>query len=88
MRKRTINGLISLAEKHEGERVIIATHAGATKAMLCTILNLTNEECANFDWVSNASITTVTYNNKTFTVKQFSYDEYLSSLKTSLPNNI
>ena len=88
LRKRTINGLNSLAEKHEGERVIIATHAGATKAMLCTILNLTNEECANFDWVSNASITTVTYNNKTFTVKQFSYDEYLSSLKTSLPNNI
>ncbi len=88
LRKRTINGLNLLAEKHEGERIIIATHAGATKAMLCSILNLTNEECAKFDWVSNASITTVIYNNKIFSVKQFSYDEYLSSLKTSLPNII
>ena len=86
--KRTINGLKTVAEKHKSGRIIIATHAGATRAILSTLLNLSDEECAKLGWVSNASITTLLYNGENFTVKQISYDEYLSSLKTSLPKNI
>lgn len=88
LRERTINGLKSLTVNHDGERIIIATHAGATKAMLCSIMNLSAEECAKLDWVSNASITTVIFNEGKFSLKQFSFDAYLSSLKTTLPNNI
>ena len=86
--KRTVPALEAVAEKHSSGRIIIATHAGVTRAILSTLLKLSPEECAKYGWVSNASITTLTYSNNNFTIKEVSYDEYLSSLKTSLPKSI
>ena len=67
---------------------MLATHAGVSRALICAILNLSNDESNKIGWVSNASITTVIYNNGSFSLEQIGFDEYLNELKTSLPKNI
>lgn len=85
---RTVKGLKNLTVDNEGKTVLIATHAGALRSLLSGILNLSASECANLGWVSNASLTTIIYDNGNFSITQKGYDEYLNSLKTALPKNI
>ncbi len=86
--KRTFSGLEKIAKISDGKTVLIATHACALRSLLTAINQLSAEDCAQMRWVSNASITTVIYENGKFKTTQIGYDEYLKSLKTQLPKNI
>ena len=88
LRKRAFEGLKEIAKQNEGKTLVLATHAGVSRALICAILNLSNDESNRIGWVSNASITTVIYNNGSFSLEQIGFDEYLNELKTSLPKNI
>ncbi len=85
---RTYLGLEKIAKNSDGKIILIATHACALRSLLTAINKLSAEECAKMGWVSNASITTVIYENGKFEATQIGYDEYLKSLKTQLPKNI
>ncbi|MBR3864382.1 MAG: histidine phosphatase family protein [Clostridia bacterium] len=85
---RSFNELKKIAQNNEDKNLLIATHAGVIRAIITSIKNLSAEECNSLGWVSNASLTTITYENEKFEIKQASYDEYLNGLSTSLPKNI
>ncbi|MBR4420373.1 MAG: histidine phosphatase family protein [Clostridia bacterium] len=90
LKERAFAGLKTLAEdnKNDGKTLVIASHAGALRAILSVILKLSDKECNELGWVSNASVTTVNYDNGVFTVERLGYDEYLENCKTELPKNI
>ena len=90
LKERAFAGLKTLAEddKNDGKTLVIASHAGALRAILSVILKLSDTQCNELGWVSNASVTTVNYDNGAFTVERLGYDEYLENCKTELPKNI
>lgn len=85
---RAFNELKMLAEKYDNKNILIGSHAGVIRTLITAINNLSAEECNRLGWVSNASITTITYYNNKFEIKALSYDEYLNGLTTSLPNGL
>ena len=85
---RAYSELKKIAENNNGKNILIGTHAGVIRAIITAIKNLSAEECNSLGWVSNASLTTIIYQNEKFEIKQTSYDEYLNGLSTSLPKNI
>ena len=86
--QRTSQELKRLAEGNEGKTILIATHAGALRSIVTSLKNLNNEECAKLGWVSNASTTTVIYQDGNFQIQKMGFDEYLNDLKTALPKNV
>ena len=45
------------------------------------------DEMKNIPWVSNASLTTVTYENGCWKILRVSQDDHLAELRTALPAN-
>lgn len=88
LKERAFKKLKELALACNGKRVLIATHAGTIRSLICAINNLTSKECNDLGWVSNASLTTVVFDNDKFKITSISYDDYLNDLKTSLPKTV
>ena len=82
--KRFYDELLSVAREHEGETILIAAHGGVIMALLCEI-GYFGYETATHDCIpKNCSITTLVYENSTFSVERFSHNGYLENLKTEL----
>ncbi len=84
---RTFNELTKVAKNNNGKKILIGTHAGVIRAIITAINNLSSQECNALGWVSNASLTTIIYENEKFEIQSISYDEYLNGLTTSLPKS-
>ena len=81
--------VLSIAERHKGQTVMIATHATPIRAMSTIWFKKEITEIRNFEWVKNASVTMVNYDN-TDNPKVMMYDErkHLNGLLTGLPSYI
>lgn len=79
--RRTVSALQTIAERHLGGSVIVAGHGGIFRAAIASIQGIAPERVGT-DTVfpSNASVTTLTYENGLFTVDCYSYDEHLASV--------
>ena len=88
LRERVVNAARRLAEESDGKTVVVATHAGAIRALLAGVKNLTDEEIKQTTWVPNASISVLAYENGTWTVEIEGFADYLGENKTVLPPNI
>lgn len=82
--ERAYKKLTEIAKKEAGKTIIVATHAGAIRAMECIIRKIAPQEMQKVAWVSNASITELEYDEKGFSEKKISFDEYLNDLKTKI----
>ena len=88
LQQRIEKELIRIAEENDGKTVMIATHAGAIRAMSCIWLGLDISESKNITWVSNASVTDVTYDNGKWILGTIGYDEHLTGLISKVPPNV
>lgn len=61
--KRAMDGLMKIAEKHDGETVLVVSHGGTIRAMICSLLGYPIKELSRVKPVGNASITVVEYEN-------------------------
>ncbi len=77
-----------LATEEEGKNIIICSHGGVIKALNCFFAGMKTTEMNDLDWASNASITEVWYDDGKFTIKRFSFDDYLGEIKTALPKTV
>ena len=53
----------NIAEKHDGETVLVVSHGGTIRAMICALLGYPIKELSRVSPVGNASITVVEYEN-------------------------
>lgn len=88
LQERFAKELVRIAEENDGKTVMIATHAGAIRAMSCIWLGLDISESKNITWVSNASVTDVTYDNGKWILGTIGYDEHLTGLISKVPPNV
>lgn len=80
--------LIRIASVNDGKTVMIATHAAAIRVMCCLWKGIELSQAKNIKWVSNASVTDVTYDNGKWTIGCIGYDEHLAGLISQVPPNV
>ena len=88
LQQRIEKELIRIAEENDGKTVMIATHAGAIRVMSCVWLGIDISEAKNVAWVSNSSVTDVTYDNGKWILGTIGYDEHLTGLISKVPPNV
>lgn len=77
-----------LARENDGKTILLATHAMATRSFIAKVKGLKPDEIKDLPWPTNASVTTVEYENGTFRLVEFSHDAHLKDLITTLPGKI
>lgn len=88
LKDRILDALTEIAKTNIGKTIVIATHATPIRAMQCHWNNLPLDAMKDIPWVSNASVTEVTYEDGVWTLVKIGYDAHLKNLKTILPENV
>lgn len=85
---RATKRLEELMQEVDGKNIVICTHGGVIKVLQCYFMGKPVQYMAEIDWVSNASVSEIWYDNGKYAIKHMSYDEYLNDLKTRLPKTV
>lgn len=88
LQERAFNKMLEIAKTHEGQTVVIGTHAGVIRALQCAVEKVTLESMKDITWVPNASISLLKFENGEFTPEFWGYNDYLEELKTKIPTRI
>ena len=82
--ERVYNTVARICEEHDGETVLIATHASPVRAIQSAASGSSTSDIA---FVANASINLFTYENGKLSVKELNIVEHLGDLRTDLPGD-
>lgn len=88
LQKRIVAEVKRIAAENEGKRVVIATHATPVRALQTYCMGKTLDEMKDIEWVSNASVTFIKYENGELILEKAGYDEHLGDIKTELPKGV
>lgn len=79
--ERITRALRSIAERHEGERVLVVFHAAAIRSFWCRTLGLSREAwAASVPFPANASYSVVRYEGGRFIPVEYSHAAHLSEV--------
>ena len=87
LQERVIAEVEAIAAAHEGQTVVIGTHATPIRALTCHLRGLPIVEMKNIPWVANASVTKVTYDKGVGTIEQYEMVDHLGDISTSFGAN-
>lgn len=82
VQERMFSFLTACAKTHPGQTVVIATHAFAIRVFTLQVLGLPLERMMEHPFPSNASVTTVTWEDGKFTLEEYSHDAHLEGMVT------
>lgn len=87
---RIKNEIWSLAEKHDGQTVLIATHSTPIRTMLCEWKGMPYEDITSLGWVKNCSVTEVNYDiiNRKSELILLGETCFLGDMATELPKDV
>lgn len=88
LHKRVYAALQRTVQHYEGKRIVVATHATPIRVLLTGFSGLPIEEMVKTPWVSNASITKLTYEDGAYHIEYADRHEHLGELTTRLPANV
>ena len=87
--ERVKNEVNEIARKHTGKTVLIATHATPIRAMSTLWFKKNIEDIRDIDWVKNASVTVVNYDDiENPEVLLYDEHKHLNDILTELPSTI
>ena len=86
--RRVVGEVERLAEKHDGQTVLIATHATPIRVMKLRMLGLPLSRMGEVKWASNASVTVADYDGGCWRIVLDGADDHLSAVRTELPKTI
>ncbi len=85
---RVFNCMKRIAEENPNSTIVIATHATPIRALQSVITHGSVNEMEHINWVSNASVSTVTYDNGKWEFVEASRDEHLKDLVTDALSHV
>ena len=85
---RVLEAFYEIAQKHDGMTVVIATHATPIRALQCHCEGKPVSQMKNVPWVTNASVTSVIYQNGKLTLEKASQDAHLGAIVSRFPSNV
>lgn len=87
LQQRVLTALYQIARDNPDKTVVIATHGTPIRAVQCFCEGKSLDEMKNIKWVSNASVTEISFENDRLKIENVSYDAHLGSLTSVLPAN-
>ena len=88
LQKRFVAALDRIARENVGRTVLIGTHATPVRVLMCHCMGKPIEFMQRIPWVSNASVTTVVWEDGVFSLERAGFDDHLKGLCTSLPDKV
>lgn len=88
MADRFMDTIKGIAEENDGKTIVIATHATPLRVLQTLLQHGDLNKMKDVPYVTNASVTAVTYNEGKWSCAKFGEDEHLSDLKSGLPENV
>ena len=85
--ERVIRAVTDIALKHDGEAVVLVTHATPIRAVCAAASGLDSADMGEVPWVSNASISVFEFDGCFRTIKT-NITTHLGELKTDLPKGV
>lgn len=85
---RIMEALEEIARENEGKTVVIATHATPIRVVQCLLSGYPLGEMKKVPWVSNASVTELSWENGVWKLEKIGQDAHLANLKTVFPANV
>ena len=86
LQERVATELTAIAKAHEGQTVVIGTHATPIRAMTCLWRGLPLSEMKNIPWIANASITKVIYDDGVGKIAEYEILDHLGDTVTAFGN--
>lgn len=86
--KRVLEAFMDIAKANDGKIVVIATHATPIRALQCHCEGKSLAQMKDVPWVTNASVTTVVYENGTLRLQEACRDSHLGSIVSRFPSNV
>lgn len=80
--------LTRIAEAHDGETVLVTTHATPIRVMQTYVTTGSLDAMKDIPWVANASVTELFYDAGEWRFGKISDDSHLGALTTELPKNV
>ena len=77
-----------IAKENDGKTLVIATHATPIRVIMCIAQGLPVSKMNTVPWVSNASVTTVDYENGKLKLVESDYHNHLGNMKSTFPSNV
>ena len=87
LQARVLTELTRIAEQHDGQSVLIFTHATPIRTFAAHCAGKTPDTLREIPWMSNASVTHAVYENGKFTMVEYSRDDFMGDLVTVLAKN-
>lgn len=88
LQERFLFALRRIAKAHPEQTVVIATHATPIRVLQCHCEGKPLGEMHDLPWVTNTSVTTVTYENGVFRAVSIGDDRHLGDIGSKLPANV
>lgn len=86
--ERIYRVICNIAEKNDGNTVVIATHATPIRVLETRISGRGMAHMKNIPWVTNASVTELIYDDGKLYAVHISLDEHLKELSSTLPASV
>ena len=86
VQRRGIAKAARIAKRHPGQTVLLATHAGFLRVMQCYWQKLPLSEMKDIQWVPNASVTEVQYDDGAYELVRLGEASFLKGDVTRLTN--
>lgn len=86
--QRVLEAFYDIAKDNEGKTVVIATHATPIRALQCHCEGKTLAQMKDVPWVTNASVSTVVYEDGILKLKEACHDAHLGAIVSRFPSNV
>ena len=86
--QRVLAALTDIATENPGKTVVIATHATPIRVLQCLLGGFALNRMKDIPWVSNASVTEITYDAGVWMLGKIGQDAHLFDLKTTFCANV
>ncbi len=88
LQERIVSAVTDIAKQNVGKTVLVFTHATPIRCFAGYCEKKSLAELKDVPWASNASVTHAVYKDGTFTLVEYSKDDFLGEIKTKLPHNV
>lgn len=86
--QRVLEAFTQIAKENDGKTVVIVTHATPIRALQCHCEGKPLRQMKDVPWVTNASVTTVVYENGKLRLQEVCHDQHLGAIVSRFPPNV
>ena len=88
LQSRFVSALRDIASRHDGQTVLIFTHATPVRVAAAHCLGKSPDTMGEVPWAGNTSVTRISVEDGAFTLEEYGFNDFLGDLITVLPPNV